>query len=59
LLCTQGSAQLHSRNGERITLRRGGSVWLPAADPEVTVSPGATPVQLFRALPGLAHDPTD
>ncbi|MBV9140862.1 MAG: mannose-6-phosphate isomerase, class I [Pseudonocardiales bacterium] len=59
LLCTQGSAQLHSLTGERITLRRGGSVWLPAADPEVTVCPDVTPVQLFRALPGLAHDPTD
>jgi mannose-6-phosphate isomerase len=54
LLCTQGSAQLRSPDGGSITMRRGGSVWLAAADPEVTVCPGPGPVQLFRALPGLA-----
>jgi mannose-6-phosphate isomerase len=54
LLCTQGSAQLHSLDGGSVTVRRGGSVWLAAEDPEVTVSPGPGPVQLFRALPGLA-----
>ncbi len=54
LLCTQGSAQLCSPDGGCVTVRRGGSVWLAAADPEVTVYPGAGPVQLFRALPGLA-----
>jgi mannose-6-phosphate isomerase len=53
LLCTRGSAELLSRNGDRVTVCRGGSVWLAAADPEVTVCPGAGPVQLFRALPGL------
>jgi mannose-6-phosphate isomerase len=55
LLCTQGSAQLRSPDGASVTLRRGGSVWLAAADPEVIVCPGAGPVQLFRALPGLAE----
>jgi mannose-6-phosphate isomerase len=55
LLCTQGSAQLRSPDGASVTLRRGGSVWLAAADPEVLVCPGAGPVQLFRALPGLAE----
>jgi mannose-6-phosphate isomerase len=54
LLCTQGSAELCSPDGGCVTVRRGGSVWLAAADPEVTVYPGAGPVQLFRALPGLA-----
>jgi mannose-6-phosphate isomerase len=54
LLCTQGSAQLRSRDGGSVTVRRGGSVWLAAADPEVMVCPGTGPVQLFRALPGLA-----
>lgn len=54
LLCTQGSAQLRSPDGGSVTMRRGGSVWLAAADPEVTVTPGTGPVQLFRASPGLA-----
>ncbi|MBV9162111.1 MAG: mannose-6-phosphate isomerase, class I [Pseudonocardiales bacterium] len=59
LLCTRGSVELCSRDGGRVMVRRGGSVWLPAADPEVTVCPRTTPVQLFRALPGLADDSTD
>ncbi|MGH3866048.1 MAG: mannose-6-phosphate isomerase, class I [Pseudonocardiaceae bacterium] len=54
LLCTQGSAQLRSRDGGCLAVRRGGSVWLAAADREVTICPGDGPVQLFRALPGLA-----
>ncbi|MGH3783006.1 MAG: mannose-6-phosphate isomerase, class I [Pseudonocardiaceae bacterium] len=58
LLCTQGSAQLHSLDGGSVTVRRGGSVWLAAEDPEVTLCPGPGPVQLFRALPGLAPLPT-
>jgi mannose-6-phosphate isomerase len=57
LLCTQGSARLHSLDGGSVTVRRGGSVWLAADDPEVTVCPGPGPVQLFRALPGLAPLP--
>lgn len=59
LLCTQGSAQLQSFDGGSVTVRRGGSVWLAAEDPEVTVCPGPGPVQLFRALPGLAPLPAD
>lgn len=58
LLCTRGSAELRSRDGSRVTVCRGGSVWLAAADPEVMVCPGPGPVQLFRALPGLPDDPT-
>ena len=54
LLCTQGSAQLRSAEGGSVAVRRGGSVWLAAADAEVAVCPGTGPVQLFRALPGLA-----
>jgi mannose-6-phosphate isomerase len=53
LLCTHGSAELRSRAGGHLTVCRGASVWLAAADPEVMVCPGAGPVQLFRALPGL------
>ncbi|MFN2496930.1 MAG: mannose-6-phosphate isomerase, class I [Pseudonocardiaceae bacterium] len=72
LLCTRGSVELRSlqdprespcggpREGHReshsVTLRRGGSVWLAAADPAVLVCPGDGAVQLFRALPGLAID---
>jgi mannose-6-phosphate isomerase len=54
LLCTRGAAQLRSPDGNSLTVRRGGSVWLAATDPDVTVCPDAGPVQLFRALPGLA-----
>ncbi len=53
LLCTRGSAELRSRDGARVSLRRGGSVWLAATDPDVAVCPGTGPVQLFRAQPGL------
>jgi mannose-6-phosphate isomerase len=54
LLCTLGSAELRSRDGDRLMVHRGGSVWLSAADPEVMVCPGEGPVQLFRGRPGLA-----
>ncbi|MGH3772427.1 MAG: mannose-6-phosphate isomerase, class I, partial [Pseudonocardiaceae bacterium] len=53
LLCTRGSAELRSRDGARVTVPRGGSAWLPAADPDVTICPGPGPVQLFRARPGF------
>jgi mannose-6-phosphate isomerase len=53
LLCTRGSVMLHSADGGRMSVCRGGSVWLPAADPDVTLCPGPGPVQLFRAQPGL------
>ncbi|MDT7711552.1 MAG: mannose-6-phosphate isomerase [Pseudonocardiales bacterium] len=55
LLCTQGSAELRSRDGAGVSVRRGGSAWLAATDPDVTVCPGAGPVQLFRAQPGLVE----
>ena len=55
LLCIRGSVELRSPDGAGVTVCRGGSVWLPAADPDVLVCPGAGPVQLFRALPGLAE----
>lgn len=55
LLCTQGSVELWSPEGGRVMVRRGGSVWLAAAEPDVTVCPGSGPVQLFRALPGLGE----
>lgn len=58
LLCVRGSVRLCPRAGHSVTLRRGESVWLAAADPDVTVCPDAGPVRLFRALPGLAlHHP--
>ncbi|MGH3941697.1 MAG: mannose-6-phosphate isomerase, class I [Pseudonocardiaceae bacterium] len=63
LLCTRGSAELRPRSGRGMTVRRGSSVWLAAADPEVMVYPQSEPLQLFRAMPGLAAasqgEPTD
>ncbi|HEY3894775.1 MAG TPA: mannose-6-phosphate isomerase, class I [Pseudonocardiaceae bacterium] len=53
LLCTRGAAELCSRDGGRVAVHRGRSVWLAAADPEVRVCPAGGPVQLFRALPAL------
>jgi mannose-6-phosphate isomerase len=58
VLCTQGSVQLWSLQSGRITIDRGGSVWVAAADPDVTVCPGPGPVQLFRACPGRADEHT-
>lgn len=54
LLCTQGAVELQSPAGERVRVCRGGSVWLPAAEPEVLICPGEGQVQLFRAQTGLA-----
>lgn len=58
LLCTRGSAELRSRGGPNgghsMTVRRGCSVWLAATDPEVMIYPRSGPLQLFRAMPGLA-----
>ncbi len=59
LLCTRGSVELRPRDGRSVTVRRGGSVWLAASDPEVMICPGDGPVQLFRALPGLPTDSGD
>ncbi|MQA14069.1 MAG: mannose-6-phosphate isomerase, class I [Pseudonocardiaceae bacterium] len=53
LLCTQGSAVLCTDDGRGVEMGRGSSVWLRAADPDVTLCPGDGPVQLFRATPGL------
>lgn len=49
LLCTAGTADVRTDNGQILPLARGTSVWLAAADPDVTVCPWAGPVQLFRA----------
>lgn len=53
VLCTRGSVRLCTDDGRDTQLCRGRSVWLTAADPEVTLCPGAGPVQLFRATPGF------
>ncbi len=53
LLCTSGSLRVCADDGRDVGLDRGGCLWLPAADPEVTLCPGAGPVQLFRAVPGV------
>ncbi|MDQ2587097.1 mannose-6-phosphate isomerase, class I [Saccharothrix yanglingensis] len=51
LLCTRGVARLTSGD-TALELRRGQSVWLPAADPALVVT-SAVPTQLFRATPGV------
>ncbi|MFD9895014.1 mannose-6-phosphate isomerase, class I [Amycolatopsis sp. NPDC059027] len=53
LLCTAGDLLVTAADGEQVELRRGRSVWLPAADPPVRVRPlDGTASQLFRATPG-------
>ncbi|HET9254215.1 MAG TPA: mannose-6-phosphate isomerase, class I [Pseudonocardiaceae bacterium] len=55
LLCTQGSVVLRSQDGARVSVCRGGSVWLPAVGPDVMLCPEPGPVRLFRAQPGLSE----
>ncbi|WP_020628574.1 mannose-6-phosphate isomerase, class I [Saccharomonospora halophila] len=53
LLCTAGELLLCSEDGTKVELRRGQSVWLPAADPAVELRPvGAAPARVFRATAG-------
>ncbi|WP_344866937.1 mannose-6-phosphate isomerase, class I [Amycolatopsis ultiminotia] len=57
LLCTEGDLLVTADEGEEVELRRGQSVWLPAADPPVRVRPLAgTRSQLFRATAGTCED---
>ncbi|HLU56778.1 MAG TPA: mannose-6-phosphate isomerase, class I [Pseudonocardia sp.] len=52
LLCTAGGALVRSQSGE-LEVGRGASVWLSAADTDVTLSPRAEGTQLFLASDGL------
>jgi mannose-6-phosphate isomerase len=53
LLCTAGSLLVTADDGEQVELRRGQSVWLPAADPAVLVRPlDGERTQVFRATAG-------
>ncbi|WP_370950427.1 mannose-6-phosphate isomerase, class I [Amycolatopsis sp. cg5] len=53
LLCTAGSLRVTADDGEQVELGRGQSVWLPASDPAVRLTPlGDTPIQVFRATAG-------
>lgn len=53
LLCTAGSLLVTADDGARVELRRGQSVWLPAADPAVLVRPlSGERTQVFRATAG-------
>ena len=52
LLCTEGAAAVEG-DGQAMTLRRGQSLWLSAADRSVTVAPELAPTQLFLATDGL------
>ncbi len=57
LLCTAGDLLVTADDGEKVELRRGQSVWLPAADPPVRIRPldGAR-AQMFRATAGTCED---
>ncbi|TQM42712.1 mannose-6-phosphate isomerase, class I [Pseudonocardia cypriaca] len=52
LLCTAGGARVRSLDGE-LELRRGASLWLSAADTDVTLEASAEGTQLFLASDGL------
>jgi mannose-6-phosphate isomerase len=57
LLCTAGDLLVTADDGEKVELRRGQSVWLPAADPPVKIrSLGGGRSQLFRATAGTCAD---
>ena len=57
LLCTAGDLLVTADDGEKVELRRGQSVWLPAADPPVRVRAlGGERAQLFRATAGTCED---
>ncbi|MFF1609932.1 mannose-6-phosphate isomerase, class I [Amycolatopsis sp. NPDC058278] len=57
LLCTAGDLLVTADDGEKVELRRGQSVWLPAADPPVRVRAlGGERAQLFRATAGNCED---
>jgi mannose-6-phosphate isomerase len=53
LLCTSGSVRVTAEDGEQLELGRGQSVWLPAAEPAVRLTPlGPDGCQVFRATAG-------
>jgi mannose-6-phosphate isomerase len=53
LLCVAGGVRAAAVDGQELTLRRGQSMWLPAADPDVVLAPvGDERVQLFAATVG-------
>ncbi|KAA2260939.1 mannose-6-phosphate isomerase, class I [Solihabitans fulvus] len=55
LICTRGSVRLRTADGEAVTLVRGQSVWLAAAEPEVLLDAvGDAPAQVFLATAGAA-----
>ncbi|SDH57094.1 mannose-6-phosphate isomerase, type 1 [Actinokineospora alba] len=59
VVCTEGAVTVRGYSGE-ITLARGHSIWVPAADPELKVRPDGTGrAQIFIATVGAespAHD---
>ncbi|MGW5743451.1 mannose-6-phosphate isomerase, class I [Amycolatopsis sp. NPDC003861] len=57
LLCTAGALLVTADDGEKVELRRGQSVWLPAADPPVRIrATGGERAQFFRATAGTCED---
>jgi mannose-6-phosphate isomerase len=53
LLCVDGGVRAAGVDGQELTLARGQSMWLPAADPDVVLAPvGDERVRLFAATVG-------
>ncbi len=53
LVCVDGAATVAGVDGHEQPLRRGGSVWVPASDPDIVLSPaGDERVRVFAATVG-------
>jgi len=55
LVCIDGELTVSSVDGRELPLRRGESMWIPATDPDVALTPGDSPlVRAFAATVGTA-----
>ncbi len=53
LMCVDGEVRAAAVDGQELTLARGGSMWMPAADPDVVLEPvGDARVRVFAATVG-------
>ena len=56
LVCIDGELTVSSVDGRELPLRRGESMWIPATDPDVALTPGDSPlVRAFSATVGTAE----
>jgi mannose-6-phosphate isomerase len=51
LVCTEGSAEVHAKGGDTLTLQRGAAAWVTADDGPIRLL-AAEPVWLFRVTVG-------